>query len=95
MNKISFIESDKVGTVIYVDTNQVIVEVDDSEKISLINVGSIVAIQTTKRHEFIIGTIDKIRRKINEFTQLDITEDQFSEDSEYEEDICISLDTYI
>lgn len=93
MNKISFIESDKVGTVIYVDTNQVIVEVDDSEKISLINVGSIVAIQTTKRHEFIIGTIDKIRRKINEFTQLDITEDQFSEDSEYEEDICISLDT--
>lgn len=93
MNKISFIESDKVGTVIYVDTNQVIVEVDDSEKISLINVGSIVAIQTTKRHEFIIGTIDKIRRKINEFTQLDITEDEFSEDSEYEEDICASLDT--
>lgn len=93
MNKISFIESNKVGTVIYVDTNQVIVEVDDSEKISLINVGSIVAIQTTKRHEFIIGTIDKIRRKINEFTQLDITEDEFSEDSEYEEDICASLDT--
>lgn len=93
MNKISFIESDKVGTVIYVDTNQVIVEVDDSEKISLINIGSIVAIQTTKRHEFIIGTIDKIRRKINEFTQLDITEDEFGEDSEYEEDICVSLDT--
>ena len=92
MNKISFIESDKIGTVIYVDTNQVIVEVDDSEKISLINVGSIVAIQTTKRHEFIIGTIDKIRRKINEFTQLDITEDEFSEDSEYDEDVCVSLD---
>lgn len=61
MDKLVFQENDTIGSVIYVDTNQVLIEVEDNEKISLLNVGSIVAIQTTRSFEFTIGIIDKVR----------------------------------
>lgn len=71
MNKLLFDELNKIGSVMYVDTNQVLIEVEDNEKISLLNVGSIVAIQTTRAFEFTVGIIEKVRRKANEFLQLD------------------------
>ena len=69
-NKLLFKEVDTIGSVIYVDTNQIMIEVEDSEKISLLNVGSIVAVQTTRTFEFTIGIIEKVRRKVNELIQL-------------------------
>ncbi|WP_203265161.1 ATP-binding protein [Streptococcus uberis] len=69
MKKISFNNDDKVGTVIYVDTNQVLIEVEDNNQISLVKVGSIVAIETTRTYEFTIGIIEKVRRKANELIE--------------------------
>lgn len=79
MDKLIFHESDTIGSVMYVDTNQVLIEVEDNEKILLLNVGSIVAIQTTRAFEFTIGIIDKVRRKANEFPQLEIMTDVYEE----------------
>ncbi|CDE23207.1 MAG: ATP-binding protein [Amedibacillus dolichus] len=84
MSELSFNEFDKIGSVIYVDTNQVLIEVEENEKISLLKVGSIVAIQTTRKFEFTIGLIDKVRRKANELLTLDNFMDEYDEDFEYE-----------
>ena len=89
MSKLSFSELDKIGSVIYVDTNQVLIEVEDNEKILLLNVGSIVAIQTTRAFEFTIGIIDKVRRKVNEFSYSD---DLLVVDEESEDETHISSD---
>lgn len=89
-NKLLFKEVDTIGSVIYVDTNQIMIEVEDSEKISLLNVGSIVAVQTTRTFEFIIGIIEKVRRKVNELIQ---SEDLIGEYKEnVEGDMYISSD---
>ena len=48
MGKLLFHDRDVIGSVAYVDTNSVLVEVEDNEKLSLLNIGSIVAIQTTR-----------------------------------------------
>ena len=82
MDKLVFQENDTIGSVIYVDTNQVLIEVEDNEKISLLNVGSIVAIQTTKSFEFTIGIIDKVRRKANELMELEDLTDEYNESLE-------------
>ncbi len=84
MDKISFKDLDLIGSVVYVDTNQVLIEVEDSEKISLLNVGSIVAIQTTRKYEYTIGIIDKVRRKANELIELEDIVDKTKIDIENE-----------
>lgn len=57
MNKMQFTKEDLIGQVVYVDTNQVLVKLKH-ESINLLNVGSIVSIQTTRTYEFTIGLID-------------------------------------
>lgn len=89
-NKLLFKEVDTIGSVIYVDTNQIMIEVEDSEKISLLNVGSIVAVQTTRTFEFIIGIIEKVRRKVNELIQLEDLIGEYKEN--VEGDMYISSD---
>ena len=84
MDRLVFQENDTIGSVIYVDTNQVLIEVEDNEKISLLNVGSIVAIQTTRSFEFTIGIIDKVRRKASEIMEFDNLTDEYSENHEVE-----------
>ena len=79
MEKLLFQDRDVIGSVAYVDTNSVLVEVEDNEKLSLLNIGSIVAIQTTRAFEFTIGIIDKVRRKANAILPLESLEDE-SED---------------
>lgn len=81
-NKLLFKEVDTIGSVIYVDTNQIMIEVEDSEKISLLNVGSIVAVQTTRTFEFTIGIIEKVRRKVNELIQSEDLIDEYKENVE-------------
>ena len=39
MNKMQFTKEDLIGQVVYVDTNQVLVEVENDESINLLNVG--------------------------------------------------------
>lgn len=76
MKELSFRdESDKIGSVVYVDTNQVLIDLEDDEKVSISNIGTIVAIQTTRTYEFTIGVIDKIKRKANEFPHSEVMED--------------------
>lgn len=83
MSEILFLESDLIGEVIYVDTNQVLIEVENNEKLSLLNVGTIVAIQTTRKFEYTIGLIEKVKRKINELIEKNNSiEHDFSEDNE-------------
>lgn len=77
MNTISFSENDFVGSVSYVDTNQVLIEVENLESINLLSVGSIVSIETTRQHEKTIGLIEKVKRKIN---------DTFFNDGNFEEE---------
>ena len=79
MGKLLFHDRDVIGSVAYVDTNSVLVEVEDNEKLSLLNIGSIVAIQTTRTFEFTIGIIDKVRRKANAILPLESLEGE-SED---------------
>lgn len=81
-NKLLFKEVDTIGSVIYVDTNQIMIEVEDSEKISLLNVGGIVAVQTTRTFEFTIGIIEKVRRKVNELIQSEDLIDEYKENVE-------------
>ena len=80
MNKMQFTKEDLIGQVIYVDTNQVLVEVENDESINLLNVGSIVSIQTTRTYEFTIGLIDKVKRKVNELLTEDENEIKLSSD---------------
>ena len=82
MDKLEFQVNDTIGSVIYVDTNQVLIEVEDNEKISLLNVGSIVAIQTTRSFEFTIGIIDKVKRKANELMEFVDLTGEYSENLE-------------
>ena len=63
MESLIFTDTDKIGQVIHVDTAQIIIELSDSEQISKIIIGNLVAIETSKKHEFLIGLIDKVTRK--------------------------------
>lgn len=55
-------------------------EVENDESINLLNVGSIVSIQTTRTYEFTIGLIDKVKRKVNELLTEDENEIKLSSD---------------
>ena len=63
MNKFDFKEESLIGHIVSVDTNVVIVEIDNNEILSILNVGSIVAIETYSVFEHIIGYVEKVRRK--------------------------------
>lgn len=80
-----FQESDFLGSVTHVDTEQIIVEIENQGIMGKICVGNIVAIETGKRHEFLIALIDKVTRKYV---------DDFSEDDEAD-DIMVSSADYI
>ncbi|MBD5118861.1 MAG: DUF87 domain-containing protein [Clostridiales bacterium] len=60
---LAFTENDFLGRVTYVDTEQIIVEIENSNIMNQICVGNITAIETGKRHEQLIALIDKVTRK--------------------------------
>lgn len=62
---LKFEENDLIGTVSYVDTAQVLIDIENSNVMSFINVGSIVAIETTMKHVFSVGLIEKVTRKFS------------------------------
>ena len=83
---LSFLENDFLGSVTHVDTEQVVIEIENQGIMGKICVGNIVAIETGKRHEHLIALIDKVTRKYI---------DDFSEDEEDADDIMVSSADYI
>lgn len=60
---LSFSEKDLLGSVTHVDTEQIIVEIENEVALEQISVGNIVAIETCKQHEKLIALIDRVTRK--------------------------------
>ncbi len=60
---LTFSANDLLGSVIYVDTEQVIIEIENSVIMGQVSVGNLVAIETGKQYEFLIALIDKVTRK--------------------------------
>lgn len=60
---LNFVENDLLGSVIQVDTEQIIVEIENEIILNKIRVGNIVSIETSKQHEKLIALIDKVTRK--------------------------------
>lgn len=81
-----FQAKDYLGSVTHVDTEQIIIEIENQEAMGRICVGNIVAIETGKRHELLITMIDKVTRKYV---------DDYSEDCEDPDDIMISSADYV
>lgn len=82
---LNFTENDFLGSVIYVDTEQVIIAIENRIIMNKICVGNIVAIDTLRQHELLIGLIDKVTRK-------DIGNHYGEEDEEDEEMMVVSAD---
>ena len=62
-NLLVFSEDDILGSVTHVDTEQVIIEIENGTIMNKICVGNLVAIETSKQHEKLIALIDKVTRK--------------------------------
>lgn len=60
---LNFTESDLLGSVTHVDTEQIIIEIENPLIMGQICVGNLVAIETGKHHELLISLIDKVTRK--------------------------------
>lgn len=74
-NALMFTDTDLLGSVTYVDTAQIIIEIENTNIMSQICVGNLVAIETGKKHELLIALIDKVTRKyIDDFDDEGIEE---------------------
>lgn len=80
---LKFLENDFLGSVIQVDTEQIIIEIENDIILNKICVGNIVSIETSKQHEKLIALIDKVTRKYIE---------TLSEESDADEVIVSSAD---
>lgn len=60
---LDFKENDMLGRVTHVDTEQIIIEIENATVMNKICVGNLVAIETVKQHEKLIALIDKVTRK--------------------------------
>lgn len=60
---LNFTVDDLLGSVTHVDTEQIIIEIENGMIMNKICVGNIVAIDTSKQHEKLIALIDKVTRK--------------------------------
>lgn len=83
-NLLDFDENDMLGRVTYVDTEQIIIEIENGTVMNKICVGNLVAIETAKQHEKIIALIDKVIRKY--------IENYVDEDDEIDEMMVSSAD---
>lgn len=71
-NLLDFKENDMLGRVTHVDTEQIIIEIENATVMNKICVGNLVAIETAKRHEKLIALIDKVtRRYIDNYVEED------------------------
>lgn len=79
---LEFSKNDILGSVTHVDTEQVIIEIENGTIMNRICVGNLVAIETSKQHEKLIALIDKVTRKyIENYTDEDDKIDEMMESS--------------
>lgn len=83
---LNFTDSDLLGSVTHVDTEQIIIEIENPLIMAQICVGNLVAIETGKHHELLISLIDKVTRKYV---------DDFNDSEEDVNDIMISSADYV
>ena len=81
-----FTENDLLGIVTHVDTERIIIEIENSAIMSQLCVGNIVAIETGKQHQQLIALIDRVTRKYI---------DDFDDGSSEQDEIMISSADYI
>lgn len=65
----NFEDSSSIGTVFSVDTATLIIKVDELEKLRKLQVNHLVAIQSSKAGQFLIGLINRITRKVSDEEQ--------------------------
>lgn len=83
---LAFTSDDLLGSVTYVDTEQIIIEIENANIMGQICVGNIVSIETGKQHEQLIALIDKVTRKYI---------DDFDDDSSEQNEMMISSADYV
>lgn len=83
---LNFTQNDLLGSVTYVDTEQIIIEIENPSIMGQICVGNLVAIETAKHHEFLISLIDKVTRKYV---------DDFNDSEDETDEIMVSSADYI
>ncbi len=83
---LNFSDSDLLGSVTHVDTEQIIIEIENPLIMAQICVGNLVAIETGKHHELLISLIDKVTRKYV---------DDFNDDGDDVNEIMISSADYV
>lgn len=83
---LNFTENDLLGSVTHVDTEQIIIEIENPLIMGQICVGNLVAIETGKHHELLISLIDKVTRKYV---------DDFTDNEEDVDEIMISSADYV
>lgn len=71
---LNFFEKDILGSVTYVDTEQIIIEIENIAIMGQVCVGNIVALETGKQHEHLIALIDKVTRKYMDDIDADVAE---------------------
>ena len=82
---LNFTDSDLLGSVTHVDTEQIIIEIENPLIMAQICVGNLIAIETGKHHELLISLIDKVTRKYV---------DDFNDDEDDVNEIMISSADY-
>lgn len=82
----TFTDNDLLGSVTHVDTEQIIIEIENPLIMNQICVGNLVAIETGKHHEFLISLIDKVTRKYV---------DDYDDDDSDTDDIMVSSADYL
>lgn len=63
LNEFQFDKTTRVGSITYVDTTEVVIEIENEALIPQIVIGNVVSIDTTRKHVKIIGIIEKVIRK--------------------------------
>ncbi len=66
MSIFNFEENSGIGTVFSVDTATIIVKVDDIENLRKLQVNHLLAVESSKAGQLLIGIINKITRKISD-----------------------------
>lgn len=84
-------ESNKIGSVVSVDTTKLFISIENSELMQSISVGNIIAVQSIVNHELLISIVEKVSRSISNQIELIDENDSFEELGEPSSDIVKSV----
>lgn len=75
LNEFVFNKTTRIGSITYVDTTEVIIEIENEALIPQIVIGNVVSIDTTRKHVKIVGIIEKVIRKYAKVNEEDEEEE--------------------